>query len=351
MRDLVPQRHGEVRWEWGGRGMLALARAGARALASGPWAELRQRAREELGFPPGRPVIASGHQPLLVHPGIILRQFFLHVLPPEAYGVWVSVDTDAPQDVGFPLPLRRRAYTHHFLVLISNPERRILAAIPAPTPELLDQARRRIAERLATLHNRAILTRAETAWKRLPPPEGTWPHWLETAKARLCGLQGLRWLSAKALAETRAFREFAELLLGKGDLFLEAYEAAAKKAGIAPLKPGELPFWTIRGGRRQPARPGDGPLFPRALTLTLFLRAVVCDFFLHGAGGATYEPGVDHLFRAALGIEPPSWGWLTGTFLLPEPSAEQRLPGREFPFFLHDLAEVKTALAGPLSAL
>jgi len=74
---------------------------------------------------------------------------------------------------------------------------------------------------------------------------------------------------------------------------------------------------------------------------------LVCDFFIHGAGGAGYEPAVDLLFRELLGIEPPPWGWIVGTFRLPEPSAEERLLGRDYPFFLHDPG----VLSGPLQTL
>lgn len=348
---LIPRRHGEMAWEWGSPGLLSLAWEGAKALAAAPFSPLRQEARRELGLPLDRPVIASGHQPLFVHPGILARELFLAALPKDVHQVWLSVDTDAPRELGFALPLLRRTYTFHRLVLVENYERRILAELPAPSGACLTKAWEKVESRLATLRNQSILLRAKAAWEGLAASEGRWPAWLESAKARLCGFRAICCLSVRALSETKAFRKFVHQLLARREEFLSAYEEATQMVRIPPLGKGQIPFWKLREGRRFPAQNEHGVLLPRALTLTLFARTVLCDFFLHGAGGAGYEPGVDHMFRAFFGVEPPPWGWLTGTFLLPEPSPQRRLPGREYPFLLHDLGEVKAALREPLQAL
>ena len=349
MRAWIPERHGEVAWGWGEAGLLRQAWT-ARRRGYPKLARLREEGRRELGLPLDRPVIASGHQPLFVHPGILLRQLFLAALPPEVAPVWISVDSDSAA-VELPVPLRRRSYTAHRLVLLSNEDKRVLAALPAPSGARLSRAWERLRERLETLENKAILERAAQAWNSLPEPRGNWPGWWETAKASLAGISGVRVLPVTELAATRSFRAFVELLLSRKGAFLEAYQQAAGRAGISPLPPGELPFWRLEAGKRRPACAQDEVRLPRALTLTFYLRTVVCDFFLHGAGGVGYEPGVDLLFQEVFHVEPPPWGWLTGTFLLPEPSEEERLPGREYPFFLHDLGEVRRALTGPLSAL
>lgn len=350
MRAWIPREHGQVAWGWGEGGLLEQAWAAWRR--SHPELDrLREEGRRELGLPLARPVVAAGHQPLPVHPGILLRQLFLSALPPEVEGVWISVDSDAPPAVELAIPLRRRAYTFHRLVLERNEDRRILAALPVPSEARLAQAWERVRKRLATLENKAILERAAQAWGRLPRPGGNWAGWWEEAIARLVGGSGVRVIPVTELSATRSFHAFVELLLSRRGVFLEAYRRAADRAGVSPLAPGELPFWRLEGGKRRVARAQGEVHLPRALTLTFYLRTVVCDFFLHGVGGARYEPGVDLLFREVFRIEPPPWGWLTGTFLLPEPSERKRLPGREYPFFLHDLGEVRRSLAGPLASL
>jgi len=346
----VPGGPGEVAWGWGAAGVLELARRAARSLGSGPLAQLRAAAREELGLPQDKLIVAAGHQPLPIHPGILLRELLLAHLPGEASGLWLVVDSDAPREVGFPVPLRRRRYTHHRVVLWDNPGRVILARFPAPGEGRLRRLWELLAARLSTLINPAPLRRAGEFFCRLPPPGEGWPKWWEAAKAGWAKTEGLRRLWVSELVQTAAFRNFLGWLAAREGVFLPSYARAAELAGLPPLHPGELPFWQLAGGSRVPAGSWREAHFPRALTLTFFVRLVLCDFFLHGAGGAGYEPGVDLLFREVVGIEPPPWGWLAGTFLVEEPPGAH-LPGREFPFFLHDLTQLREGLSGLLSAL
>jgi hypothetical protein len=108
----------------------------------------------------------------------------------------------------------------------------------------------------------------------------------------------------------------------------------------------ELPFWVIRGGRRQPllARRASGvvelstpaerllgirpdeivdaisesglAIRPRALTLTMFARVGAVDLFVHGIGGARYDRATDRVARAFFGFEPPAFAVATATFRL-----------------------------------
>jgi hypothetical protein len=55
----------------------------------------------------------------------------------------------------------------------------------------------------------------------------------------------------------------------------------------------------------------------RALTNTLYCRIFVGDYFLHGIGGGKYDEVTDALARAFYRVEPPSYGVLTATLLLP----------------------------------
>jgi hypothetical protein len=78
----------------------------------------------------------------------------------------------------------------------------------------------------------------------------------------------------------------------------------------------------------------------RALVNTLYCRLFLSDYFLHGIGGGKYDEVTDALARAFYGIEPPSYGVLTATLLLPLPhwpvtvaqlhSAARRLRDLEF---------------------
>ena len=60
-------------------------------------------------------------------------------------------------------------------------------------------------------------------------------------------------------------------------------------------------------------------LAPRALTLTMFLRAFVADVFVHGTGGAAYEAVGDALTERWFSWRPPPFVTATATLMLPLP--------------------------------
>jgi hypothetical protein len=74
-------------------------------------------------------------------------------------------------------------------------------------------------------------------------------------------------------------------------------------------------------GRRERATPASDvrTLRPRALTLTLFARACLGDFFIHGIGGGKYDEVTDAIIRDYFGIEPPAYQVLSATLHLPLP--------------------------------
>ncbi|MFO8034849.1 MAG: hypothetical protein R6U88_06845 [Candidatus Bipolaricaulota bacterium] len=351
VRPFVPAEHGEVAWDWGDEGLLELAWRNARALGSGPLARLRRSAREELGLPLEGPIVASGHQPFPVHPGVAIREMLLDRLPEEVFPLWIVVDSDAPAEVAVRVPLLRRRHTHHCLILLENHVRHVLGALEVPAE--ITAAWPPLERRIRTLHNREILKQAQSLWEGLPRAEGTWSEWVRSVRSAWGGVsERVRCVSVLELVHTEAYREFVWELLRDRNSFLEAYDSACRLAGVRPLAAGQLPFWTLDQGRRIPAGEGDVPLVPRALMLTLAVRALLCDFFLHGAGGAGYEPGVDRLWQSMWDRKPPLWGWMSGTFKLPEPSERMRaLPERDYPFFLYNPEEVVAALQRPLAAL
>jgi hypothetical protein len=58
---------------------------------------------------------------------------------------------------------------------------------------------------------------------------------------------------------------------------------------------------------------------PRALTLTLWARLLVCDLFVHGIGGAKYDRINDGIFHRYYGCEPPPYACVSATLRLPLP--------------------------------
>jgi hypothetical protein len=66
-------------------------------------------------------------------------------------------------------------------------------------------------------------------------------------------------------------------------------------------------------------------LSPRALMLTLFLRLVIADQFIHGIGGGRYDQVTDRLIMRHFGIAPPSFCVTTATLYFPEAVGRTRV--------------------------
>lgn len=54
-------------------------------------------------------------------------------------------------------------------------------------------------------------------------------------------------------------------------------------------------------------------LRPKAVSLTLFIRLFLSDWFVHGVGGTNYAPITDHLIKKIYKIKPPEYGVATCT--------------------------------------
>jgi len=63
---------------------------------------------------------------------------------------------------------------------------------------------------------------------------------------------------------------------------------------------------------------------PRALTLTLWARLLVCDLFVHGIGGAKYDRITDGIFRRYYRVDPPPYTCVSATLRLPLPRQPSR---------------------------
>jgi hypothetical protein len=63
-------------------------------------------------------------------------------------------------------------------------------------------------------------------------------------------------------------------------------------------------------------------IWPKALPQTFFCRMYLCDFFIHGTGGSTYEEVNDLFIGKVLGVMPPAFGTATSTWLVDPPESE-----------------------------
>ena len=330
-------------------------------------------------FDPAAPLIVTGHQPELFHPGVWVKNFAIAGLARAAGGSALNliVDNDTPKSSAIRVP------THDGSRLRSLPVQFDEWAGEVPYEDLTvrDEARfagfadrvrdvldgqipdpliadfwplaLRAAERTDRLGRRfAIARRAlEASWgvRNAEVPLGI-----------LCETEGFLWFASHLLAHLPRFQEVHNRAL----LHYRAAHGIRSRHHPVPALGSEgewleAPFWVWRAGspRRRPllarqlARtielriagehaplielplspdrdaccavdalqglPGRGiRLRTRALTTTMFARSLLSDLFVHGIGGAKYDELGDEVARDFFGVEPPPFLTLSMTLRL-----------------------------------
>ena len=128
---------------------------------------------------------------------------------------------------------------------------------------------------------------------------------------------------------------FGELFNNLLNEYRKEFRFRYKNFPFPHLEEGEIPFWLVRGGKRERFFKGDFDrreldkelIFPRAATLTLFLRLYRLDFFIHGIGGGNYEWIQDRIIDRFFKQKPPPYAVISGTFLI------DKYQERHFPYF------------------
>lgn len=281
------------------------------------------------------PLLVSGHQPELSHPGVWVKNFALYGLAQKLAGISLHliVDNDTLKHTALRLPVFRPGDANS-VRLESLAFDSFNGEVPYEDRGVLnDELFRTFPERAAKLW---------ANWGYEPLLASCWGHGerigeVFTALRRRCetawGCHNWE-LPVSRLSQTAAFANFAQHILADLPRFRTVYNAAIRAYRAAngirsanhpapELAEGEAPFWVRQaGGCRQRA---DGTadvrtLRPRALTLTLFVRLCVGDFFIHGIGGGKYDEVTDAIIRDYFGLEPPAYQVLSATLHLPLPS-------------------------------
>ncbi len=264
--------------------------------------------RRVLGIPDDCPVIATGHQPVPPHPGILAKYMVARHLAEGIGGVVVNVVVDTVDiEVG-------------------------LVEIPLGTPPL------------GLSLSRAALLRESTG-VLAARPAGESAAWSEQKEMSVATRQGLvlmasMWAQAEgATAATQAasminslirpivgdvVNVFASELLATpiGIALLEAIRLdpsgclqawndacrAYPEVGVGQLRASpeiEVPLWVLESEVRRPATVHDlaepQSLLPRGLVTSAIMRCGGCDAFVHGLGGWRYDRVMEQWIAGWLG--------------------------------------------------
>jgi hypothetical protein len=318
--------------------------------------------RAGLGVPVDVPVVLSGHQPLLLHPGIYAKSLFASAIARalDAPAFHKVTDTDVPREWDFRFPgAPDPGGTNPFFP--ADRQDTPYADQPAPSPAALEA----LLDRCAAGAPPSWSSRLGYWRPRLEASLRGADSWVSFQLATLRALDDLTGLDRSLLVssllfQTPAFLRYAAAWLKSLDALGEAtnraldrFRAETGSRNAAEPSPNlrtdgdwrEAPFWLTRpGGPRRTLwamrtgpdgavlRGADGEgewraswtdgvlrvegdvrVWPKALPQSLFVRLFLCDLFIHGVGGARYERVNDHLFRSLFGSEPPFLGVASAT--------------------------------------
>lgn len=287
--------------------------------------------RRELGLATDRPVVMTGHQLVVWHPGILAKLFAAQALGKRADApiAWVGVDQDSElaSDIRFPAAQPDGGLSVHTYRLRAQAAGDIAAAsLPSAAPnapEVPDGVLPSVRDGLHAIHQ---------AWTRYAAAP-------TAASQSLAALQGLLAphahgaiaFPATSIARTQLFRDVVSRLREDATRCVNLYNAAVAAnpaAQMTPLRVSpdavELPLWALEPGkprRRVFAADLDGippeSLAPRALLMTGLLRWAACDLFIHGTGGTIYDTITEQWLGEWLGAKLAPTVMATADLLLP----------------------------------
>jgi hypothetical protein len=324
------------------------------------------------------PLIVTGHQPEMVHPGVWVKNFASATLAKALGGTALNlvIDADACRSTAIRVPAGTLDDPRFDVVEFDGP------AEKAPWEEravVNQDLWHSFADRVASATSSLLSDRLLDPWWPTALDRYANAHRIGASLAQARHLLELQWgqqnleLPQSEMCRTDSFRRFACHILGDLPRFLDAYNGALGDYRRAhhirnhahPVSNLErrgpwlqAPFWvwsTADATRRAvfvrreaatllvsdlhsfeqalpPADNGDYSaavnelgrweasglkLRSRALITTMFVRLAIADLFIHGIGGAKYDEATDAVCERFFGVAPPPFATISGTLRLP----------------------------------
>jgi hypothetical protein len=341
-----------------------------------PLAEVRRAQRHWIGHKSDdQPMIASGHQTELYHPGVWVKDVLTHAAVQKigCCSYHISVDTDHPKHLDLRWPGTTIPITDD--AEISSAQWSGL--LSSPTPAHLQMIERELVDLSARWKFKPMSMQVIASLRRQALEPVVLSAALTNAQHELDWELGLKHhaLLVSPILFSEPYLVFAHHVLSRAEQFANDYNGALaeyrSETGMTSttrpmpdlnVKPEtiEAPFWLDDLGARsrtraQVTRSADGwmlddfrfdpnlegwaaaaklaawlrnrnlRLSPRALTLTTFLRLLVVDQFIHGIGGGRYDQVTDRLIARHFGITPPKFAVTTATLLFPGAVGKTRI--------------------------
>ena len=337
-----------------------------------PVSKLRQNIRRWLGHTDNdQPLIATGHQTELHHPGVWVKNAVINAIGARVGGAayHFAVDTDQPKHLNVRWPGSSMPITDDPSVTTAEWS----GLVAPPTPAHLQEIQHNLDAAQAHWNFEPMLGSVLASLRRSSLETTNLSAAITNAQHELDWSVGLKHhaMLVSPMLASQTYLVFVHHVLARAAAFAADYNSALddyrKEAGITSnMRPMpdlhvtetavEVPFWLddLAKGTRTRAevqRTGDAwvlaangsefvlhsdsdgekvaaalhewllkqqlRISPRALTLTTFLRLLVVDQFVHGIGGGRYDQVTDRLLASHFGIEPPRFAVATATLFFP----------------------------------
>jgi hypothetical protein len=383
----APSEDGKVLLWPAGHDLLAQTLENQRRLSSTdsvsiqnvPLPQVRRCMRQWLGHEDQLPLVATGHQAELHHPGVWAKNALIDAAATALGGraVHFAIDTDAPKH----LQLR---WPGGSIPLTDDPmatQAEWAGLVAPPSPAHLRDVERSISETASHWNFEPTIGMFLASMRRLALGSSNLALALTDALHGLDWDLGLRYdaLLVSPILQAEPYLLFAHHLLARaGELAVQYNAALARFRSRNKIKNSgrpmpdlrhsadecEVPFWldsltcgmraraaVVRSGDSWALQAGEDEfpfhpaidgweaatkllfwlrkhglrLSPRALTLTWVLRLLVVDHFVHGIGGGQYDQVLDDLIASYLGSEPPRFSVTTATLYFPDAVGKPRV--------------------------
>ncbi|WP_237722747.1 OmpH family outer membrane protein [Singulisphaera acidiphila] len=326
------------------------------------------------------PLVVTGHQPELYHPGVWVKNFAVAALAQHQRGIGLNfiVDNDLHKSSAIRVPqksvdgglqVQRVEYDQWTGDLpfedLNVKDEGLFESFGTRVRAVLTDS---VADPLIDTFWPLVLKRREQT-RRLGlrfaaarrELEGSWGvHNAEIPLSAVCETEGFLWFASHLLADLPRFQTVHNEALAR---YRARYQIRSRHHPVPALSRQdewrEAPFWVWRGSeprrrslfvrqlpRTMELRAGgedqpflELPLAPdrdaccaveqllnlpaqrirlrtRALTTTMFARLLLGDLFVHGIGGAKYDELGDEIIRGFFAIEPPDYLTLSMTLWL-----------------------------------
>lgn len=283
-----------------------------------------------------KPIIATGHQPTLWHPGILAKDLAAHAIAKHVGGsaLHVVVEHNPLGPVSIDLPTVRASELGKQRIEFGNstasatlPPNRL----PALDPQVVERA---LAGPVAQARADVVSAGLEQIRHAYRDSSDVMNLAAQTTTVLAKLKQPLLHTPMQALPTSELVTQgFVDRLLADPVGCVRSYNRAAiayPEAGIRPLYLGrdvvEVPLWAQGVGRCTPVffdlgDSGKPLLFtqgqsldltgndalqhlrPRAITLSAIMRSELCDLFIHGTGGGVYDQVTERWWHDWLGEE------------------------------------------------